>query len=637
MSPFKQDSRGFHVPEEEADSASDQSREASLQIIDSHPRPYSVPSSDDDSDSDDDGEIIEGSAVTTPEHVAEKQQGSSDLGSDSSDDDESIDYSRQCAKVSDPTIQKEETLGTSQSNPIDLEGPSKHVANFLEIDSDDEGPEILPISQSYLQAVGNVSATGSFADPTPNYRTTIDSSMSTKNYDELPPLANGVANNDVKGQDMTGTGISYPRLRSPKYISQGSIEDTTDDFDSNDEDDYENDDDFLMERHNYPEQMLTNGAFQRSGLLSFAAPKLRATFNVTSDENIAPPPGVSYCGDANGSQEIAQSCLAPSQRPPSPSDAALAKKADTSDSRPKWSSSNDQSNVSTVPAVENTRKQQDTPQPKLFQERLNNSMSAEPAWQYTFDDPESELIGYEDGPFASKSKVNLSPLCLPHLSQQPWRPCTVPSPVQPQGHSVGGSQSFKMPAVGGSKLRSSTTMPEITNDLSDGLPGDCGDLKALHKINQVQSSKVNISDLVNSYADIARNLKRKADDISTDSEIQEAVSTQSQASLLDDTKIQDVRLADAQARDVPDLEVSFSQESFVTSIPDVGLPSAITQTSDFDQPTRKKMRTSGPSIGGFGKFASGICVGVAGALAAFLATIPLSVREEALREFQNAA
>lgn len=608
-----------------------------MQIIDSHPRLYSVPSSDDDTDSDDDGEINVGSAVTTTEHVAEKQQSSSDLGSDSSDDDESIDYSKQCTKVPNSTIQKEEKLGTSQSNPIDLEGPSKRVANFLEIESDDEGPEVLPISQSYLQAVGNVPAIGSLADPTPNYRTTTDSSIPTKNYDELPPLTNGIANNDVKGQDMLGTGISYPRLRSPKYIPQGSIEDTTDDFDSNDEDDYPNDDDFHMERQSYPEKMLTSGAFQRSGLLSFAAPKLRAMSNVTSDENTAPGPGVSYCGDVNGSQEVAQSCLAPSQRPPSPSDAALAKKADTSDPRPKWPSSNDQSNISTAPAVENTGRRQDTPQPNLFQESLNKSMSAEPAWQYTFDDPESELIRYEDGPFASQSRVNISPLCLPHLSQQPWRPCTVPSPVQPQNHSACGSQSFKMPAVGGSNLGSSTIMPETTNDLSDGLPEDCGDLKALHKINQVQSSKVNIADLVNSYADIARNLKRKADIISTDSEVQEAVSTPSQASLSDDTRIQDVRLADAQARDVPDLEVSFSQKSFVTSTPDVGLPSAITQTSDADQPTRKKMRTSGSSVGGFGKFASGICVGVAGVLAAFLATIPLSVREEALREFQNAA
>lgn len=614
-----------------------------MQIIDSHPRPYSVPSSDDDIDSDDDEEINEGSAVTTPEHLAEKQQGSSDRESDSSDDDAcgSIDYPSQCAKVSDPTIQKEETLGTSQSNPIDLEGPSKHKINFLEIDSDDEGPEILPICQSYLQAVGNVSTTGSFTDPKPNCRTTIDLSMSAKNHDELPPLANGIARNDVEGQDVTRPETGYPRLRSPNYFPQGSIGDTTDDFDSIDEDDYDNDDDFLMERYNCSERTPPNGAFQRSSLLSFTAPKLRATFSAgqsTSVENIGPAPVVNYCGDVNSSQEIAQSCLAPFQRPPSPSDAALAKKADPADSRPKCSSSNDQCNVSiTPPAAKDTGKQRDSPQPNCSQERQNTPMSAQPAWQYMFDDLVPESIRYEDGPFASKSKVNHLPLCVPHLSQQSWRPCTVPSPVQPQSHSAGGSQSFKMPAIGESKLRSSTTMPKTTNDLSDRLPGICGDLNALHKVNEGQSSKVSISDLVNSYADIARNLKRKADDISTDSEIQEAVLTQSQASLPENTKSQDVMLADAQARDVPNIEVPVSQDLFVPLIPDVGLSSNVTQTSDVDHPARKKRRTSGLSVGGFGKFVSGICVGVAGAFAAFLATIPLSVREEALREFQSAA
>ncbi len=610
-----------------------------MQIIESHPRPYSVPSSDDDMDSDDEEEMNEASATTTPEHLAKKQQISSGHDSDSSENEicEPIDCPGQCDKLSESTCQKEEALGTSQSNPIDLEGPSKHKNKIPDIDSEDEGPEVLPISQSYLQAVGEVSAAGSFTDPKSSYRTPMDSFMLAKKFNELPPLANGLVSDNIEGKDVAGAGTSYSRLRSPKCFPQESIGDTTDDFDSIDEDDYDNDDDFLMEHYDYSEQLPSNGAFHRSSLLSFAASKPRAMFDLgqsTSNEEVVPVPIVSYCSDTKVSQEITESCLASSQRPPSPSDAALAKKADSADSRLKQSSTNDSSNAPIPPTVKHTGKEREPPQPRPLQQRLNNPVSAEPAWQNIFDDPETESSRYEDGPFASKSKINHFPLFLPHLQQQSWRPCAVPSPVQPQNHFAHRPQAFNMPAVGESKLRSGTTMPENTNDLSSRFTSICRDTKTLHRANEGQPSKVNISDLVNSYADVARNLKRKADDISTDSEIQEAISTDLEAPFSDDM---DVILADAQARDVPDIEVLISQESSTSSVPDAGPSSSVTQVPDTDGPARKKMRTSVANVRGFGKFASGIFVGVAGALAAFLATIPLSVREEALREFQSAA
>jgi len=56
-----------------------------------------------------------------------------------------------------------------------------------------------------------------------------------------------------------------------------------------------------------------------------------------------------------------------------------------------------------------------------------------------------------------------------------------------------------------------------------------------------------------------------------------------------------------------------------------------------DGPARKKAKTSPSKTAGIGKFVSGIAVGIVGVLATFIATIPASVREEALREINNVA
>ena len=619
-----------------------------MRIIDSRPRTYSVPSSDDSIESDEDVEINDASAVITPEHLAKKRQDSSDTESDYSDDDESMGSPGQGIKVTNTENRADETLGASQSNPIDLEGLSKHKHDVFELDREDEGPEVLPIGQSYVHSLRDVSATESFKDPKPSYCAPVDSFTPVKNhdnkYDGPPTPALGTVRNDIEGEAIAETQINYPGFQSPKCFLQGSIGDTTDDFDSMDEDDYDNDDEFLMEHQNYPEQVSTGRAYQRNDLPRFTTPKPRTTFSLpqsTPIEKFTRPTVVSYCRDIDVSQEIVKDCPT-SQRPPSPSDAALAKKADSTDSRPKWLSTNDYPGPLISPTAGDASKHEDTPQPTYTHAwadnyPLNSSISAEPTSQNIWDEQETESTRYEDGPFAPKPKIDRFPLFLPHLSQQPWDPCTVPSPVQPQNYSTSGSKSFNMPVVGESKLRFGSTVPEVSTDSLDGFSSICEDLKVLHKVNEGQPSKVSISDLVNPYADVARNLKRKAEEISVDSAIQQPVSTDSGTFCSDDMKSLDVTLPDAQARDAPGVEVSLFQESTLYSVPDVDLSSEVTRIKDVDGPMRKRMRTTTSSVGGLAKFASGICVGVAGALAAFLATIPLSVREEALRELQSAA
>ena len=453
-----------------------------------------------------------------------------------------------------------------------------------------------------------------------------------KTHDEQPALTHEV-------DDVAGIEIEHARLQSPKPFLQGSIGDTTDEFDSVDEDDYDNDDDFFMERHEYKQQVPTSRTFECNGLSRLTAPKPRVTFGLaqsTTTEKATSPMVMGCSGAITVSHENTEDCPSIFQRAPSPSDAALAKKADTADSRSKWAS------IVSPPAVNEVRRNQESPQPVYLNNwadnyPLNNPISAESTGKTMFDDPETESTRYEDGPFASKFNNDRYPLYLPHLSQQPWRPCTVPSPAPSQNHFTNGSQSLNSLAVGESKLRFSTTVAQDVNELPEGISSLWGDSKVLHQVNESQSSKVNISDLVNSDSEGARNLKRKAGHISTDIEIQAPVSTDTQAPLLDDMKTQDILLPDAQARDVPEIGGSISQDSSRPSEADRNRPSYVTHTTDATEPARKKLRTFAPSVRGIGKFASGICVGVAGALAAFVATIPLSVREEALREFQSAA
>ena len=610
-----------------------------------------MPSSDEDGESDEEEETNEASALTTPEKSSQKRQSSLDRDSESSDDEicESVDSPGQCAKSSDTTNREGKSCGTTQFNPIDLEGPSQHKKDVFEVDIDDEGPEVLPISQSFVYAAEDASIIGSSKSPKPSLYSPMISLTATKDHDkkrdEQPALVHGVIRSDPEGQVVPKTQNSYPQLRSPKGFLQGSIGDTTDELNSVDEDDYDDDDDLLIECHDYTEQSRPNATLERNGLPKLNAPRPHVTFDLgrsTPIVKVTPVPFVSCSSEINVSSEIIKGSLTAPQRAPSPSDAALARKADSTDSRPKWLSSRVFSNSSALPNLDNAQNLQEMHQRRYCNAwadnyPLNSPFAAEFAGQNFLDDPEVESTRYEDGPFTSRPSVDRYPLLPAHLSQQSWRPCTVTSPMQPQDYYTSISQCSNMPVVSDSKLTFSTTIPEDSNNSPEDLSNNNGNLKTLHKGNEGQPSRVNISDLVNSYADGARTLKRKADDISADSDIQEPVSTKSQARSLDDVNIQDFMLADAQPRDAPDIDVLTSQVSSVSSVPDLRLSPHETDISGVNGPARKKLRTFAPSVGGFGKFASGICVGVAGALAAFLATIPMSVREEALREVLSAA
>lgn len=139
------------------------------------------------------------------------------------------------------------------------------------------------------------------------------------------------------------------------------------------------------------------------------------------------------------------------------------------------------------------------------------------------------------------------------------------------------------------------------------------------KLDSVKPSKVDISNLVNPHADGSRSLKRKSDEMTSDS-ITEKLQRSSvktggrkdaKSKILDPTSPVIEPLTQGQAYDEMGLFVGAVEEG----------------------PVRKKSKTSNSSKAGtIGKVVSGVCLGLAGAFAAFVAATPADVWEEALRE-----
>ena len=133
----------------------------------------------------------------------------------------------------------------------------------------------------------------------------------------------------------------------------------------------------------------------------------------------------------------------------------------------------------------------------------------------------------------------------------------------------------------------------------------------------------------------SRNLKRKADQLEEDDAIVEdfvsngiPLTPESQGSELPDAQPREELSAPAETT-----ITQTSQDTFVLE----GKGSTQSQLQalvahEMAGPTRKKARTLSSKTGGIAKFVGGVCVGVVGVVAAFVATIPDSVREEAMRE-----
>ena len=610
---------GFRVPEEDHDSYSDQSREGSVQVLESHPRTYSIPSSSDeetDSDEDDEIEIASsvhgdenrGSAPTTPDrgnaikmHVPREVEAKTPEPRLSHGEVRELNLKG--PRLHD-LLSKPATVGTSPKNPIDLEGASAAKNDAPDTESEDDGPDILPIPQ-----------------PLPNF---IEGSglqeLQPPRQQHNPTAASG----DLDTQDQvkriileTQAHVSKedtPIRKNSLEMFTESIAEATDGFDSEDDDGFDQDDDFSDFN---PDKELENDI----ALLQHDEPRQEPVDTIYSNPRSSLGRDEGYSQHTNHGYnhahifpvsmsegiDVSQSAFGyiehhqPTQRAPSPSDAALARKA--RDPKPTLYQSHNTSNDFEF-------------DPAGFDIPLSRSASAVGRGNYSYPElksPELRSKPYDEGPFSTRYTNSSLQSQLPRDIYE-----NAPAPLH---HSQ------------------STFLGVNYDPMSYSEP---------RKASDAPYSKLNISSIVNAPSEnSSKGSKRKVEDMCSGAE--EASSSLAVESLLQaprqppppspysgNTQNNESPLPDAQPRyNFGPVEVApLSQNSTLES--NVQSTSATTaiQPETLEGPPRKKAKTSSSSSGVVG-FVSGVCLGLAAAVAGFVATIPSSVHEEALRELAN--
>ena len=615
---------GFHVPEEDHDSYSDQSREGSVQVLESHPRTYSIPSSSDeetDSDEDDGIEIAssvhgdqnKGSTPTTPDRKNSiKKDAPRSFEAKTPETGLSHGEIREL-NLKGPSLHdllsKPATLGTSPKNPIDLEGASAAKIDAPDTESEDDGPDILPIPQPISNFVEG-SSWQELQPPRQQYN---------------PPAASG----DRDTQDHVKRIIHETQALAPnmdtRMVRKSSLEmlteslaEATDGFDSEDDDGFDQDDDFsdfnpakelenelALLQHEEPRREPVDTIYQNpcSSLGGDEGYPQHTNYGYNNQELIFP---VSMSEGIDVGQPTFD-YIAPhqsTQRAPSPSDAALA------------------------------RKSRD-PKPALYQ---SHSSSAD----FEFDPTAFEDSSSANGP-VRRSAIAVSPgfysypeLKSPELRSKPYDQ----GPFSNRYASSLARAKHDSAAPGSLHHSQSTYLGLNYEPVSYSEP---------HKASNASYSKLNISSIVNAPSEnSSKRSKRKAEDMCSGAE-EASSSSPAVESLLQvprqppppspysgNTQNTESPLPDAQPRDnILPVEVTpLSQNSIIeTNVQSIPATTAI-QPETLEGPPRKKAKTSSSSSGVVG-FVSGVCLGLAAAVAGFVATIPSSVHEEALRELAN--
>ena len=301
---------------------------------------------------------------------------------------------------------------------------------------------------------------------------------------------------------------------------------------------------------------------------------------------------------------------------------------------------------------------------------------------------------YDDGPFSGWQKYDPMsgvPAAPSQHFNPPHRPIGFPPRYEPSYPLMEAFHSAQQYSGYSGEIRND--FPPMNPVPSILVGGKCKlpESDMAQGICESKPSKLPISDIVNSSprqsGPSARSLKRKADEITMD-ESNEPVVAQVSQTQASSVLRPESGFPDAQPRGEPTVSEFFSQESLIPSTPiaqqngtntilhehgvDLDRPShtqfqpsnqrapkltlidahtyaqSMAQQhrknmpqpliKDTEAPARKRVKTSLKGSGRVGAFVSGLVVGglsLAGAFAAFIATIPENVKDEARREFHN--
>ena len=650
------------------DHSSDSSREGSVQIVESHRHTFSVPSSDDEVDPDDEenevqiassvhGDEEEISAATTPDSQAVRKAYNDTEGLPQGSKARAAPGETRGLNLKGPSLQdlltKTAKDGTSQENPINLEGACTDIID-VDTESEDDGPEILPFHETSKTDGSNGSSV--WDEPQVVCQT---SGMK-------PPMTTTVAENENVRDSKTQrcsivpeTQVNGPRddeeqEHNPTSIRAESTTGATDDFDTEDDDGFDYDDELFADEEldHFPYVKIPTSSKPKVTLqVGNEKPQYRTLTPPFDDFRPSRLDNLSVSDAIDVSQPIEPSS-AWTQRTPSPSDAALARKA----SDPKTGLSRDIFDNFPVPKWPAPSKTAHSHSTEQVQD--NTTLREGHVGAFSWPDLQSpEPRAYDQGPFSRQPKFVVPELRSSKSddAKDHTRKVTFAwgDPHEDNDDFIMNADRF----AGTGKQASKITIPSLVENYLAENPGsfkrkygamdENKDVEPASKAPKPSSPITRTSGYKRSFAEanpvissysldddlLGLKSQPSADpaDIMWHSGAEDT--TQRQVGLSE----QDTPLPDAQPRENIFQSPTASTSQGSVSEPALGsvpVPTSV-QSQDAEGPARKKARTSSSSSGGIGKFVMGVGFGLLGAAAAFVATIPASVYEEALREFGN--
>ena len=548
-------------------------------------------------------------------------------------------------------------VGSSQTNPIDLDTSNLDAQPEIVSDSDDDPPEILPTSQASLHTLPTTSSKDPFryysAMNLPSQTTPVTSSTAQKETVIVQRETNDItkAESVVPDSEADSSDADSDYSVSEAESGPGSEAYSMGSSDRNWLDEFSDDEPMISERPQRRPALGTDLKEKDAVQCSNPPSSFKHTPEITvlhsqpqaatwpTRTDISSP--ILACGDKN----ISSSQWIPVARAPSPSDAALVRPPHTKPSRAGESHLrhhlHDREST-TYPWLQSKlhgyKHNDDTGidrMPTPWVENASMTYHSFPSDQY-IDPLDRFLPRYEDGPFVGWPFQPSMPQDMNGNFSEPAKSYGADiSRDQMMSHNCLYSQADyglnlewrkNHQKVGPADV---PTMAQAARCVLASSPVEKPDH---NDTLGTKSSKLPISDIVNDApkqeGGHARSLKRKADDMTANGSEEPTAPRLTETVNLGPNS-QDSVLPDAQPRDGFGISASDLDDTILRIQASVG------ELATTDEPPRKKTKTARTNSKPIKAFISGMlvgCVGLVGACAAFIATIPDAVRDEALRE-----
>lgn len=618
----------FSVPDGEENDSHSELSDDSVQVLDSNTRAYSVPFSDDDLDS----EEVEDSDHPSPAVL----QSSGDEEHHATENDATINKaavaSQQHVNVWTEPSAAEELQFVSSSKAqdqkftsaeiivtkhVERSGSSAYNSLIVGSDSEDEAPEVLSSKPRQHGTDQRKTPATTVLHSASKYRLSLPS-FGHGGHDRGHQIV--TENDGASSSDEVLTGSEQDSLQEkPISIPTGGSRDGLGAGQAG----LDDGSCFPQGRCDISERSFASAS--RQVYPSSLTSSLSAGENTSEGELVKYWPPSNLTNQSHVQQETQQRAA---QRPPSPSDAALARNGSTfwfQEAPDRDGEFHPSYNYPSLPYARDPAIQKSSIPWNNFGTPSSNTRE-----NSLLDVGDGSWSRYDDGPFAHRTTLPSTPALSPPLHQVPQlEPIARKLATAPPQVPIAFADEV-LPLM---ERTTESTSPAIINEKASINLSEEAEYR--RKSNEGHSSRLNIMDIVNPLTDTSRSLKRKAEEISTNDvekndNDEPGTEALEEGGLTSDGEIEQNNQED---------KILISNCELPSQDP-AALPPQISEgsaVSGLTGPARKKQKTSDSSAIGIGKFVSGVLVGVAGAFAAFVATIPMSVQNEALQEISRAS